>query len=158
MGAALTPGERRLVRLLALVTVTGSLWHIAGDLRPPPPPVEILRGALSPDRGGETPLHESDLPAVFPLDVASADSAALTLLPGIGPVLAGRIVAWREARGGIRDPEELIEVSGIGPVVMARIRPLVAEATMVTGAVPDSLLEARRDSLAGLPPRSGEWR
>jgi hypothetical protein len=158
MGAAFTPAERRLVRLLVAATVAGVFWHIGVDLRPAPPPVEIVRGELVPDPMAEPPLHESAPPPVFPLDAASADSAAWTLLPGIGPVLAGRIIAWREARGGISDPGELIEVSGIGPVVLARIRPLLTVGTPPEGTVPDSLTEARGDSLAGPPTTSGEWR
>ena len=46
--------------------------------------------------------------------------------PGIGPVLAGRIVEWREANGGFRSVDGLGEVSGIGDAVLEQVRPLVA--------------------------------
>jgi hypothetical protein len=158
MGAAFTPAERRLVGLLVAITVAGTLWHITRDLRPAPPPVEILRGVLLPDTTGASRLHVPGPPPVFPLDVAVADSAALTHLPGIGPVLAGRIVAWRKARGGITDPGELISVSGIGPVVLARIGPLLTVGTPAERTRLDTLVEARGDSLGGPPSGSGEWR
>ena len=60
-----------------------------------------------------------------PLDINSADVEALQGLPGIGPALAERIVADREADGPFRTPEDLLRVSGIGPKRWERIRPLV---------------------------------
>jgi competence protein ComEA len=68
------------------------------------------------------------LPGVAPVtvvDLNTADVAALDQLPGVGPVLAQRIVAWRAANGPFRSVEELGEVSGIGDSIMAQLRPLV---------------------------------
>jgi len=61
-----------------------------------------------------------------PLDLNTADTEALEQLPGIGPVLAERIVAWRTEHGGFRTVEELLEVKGIGEAVLAELRGLVA--------------------------------
>ncbi|GAB6938968.1 ComEA family DNA-binding protein [Isoptericola variabilis] len=55
----------------------------------------------------------------------SATAADLEVLPGIGPALAGRIVAWREENGPFTSVDELDEVSGIGPSVLAQVRDLV---------------------------------
>lgn len=52
----------------------------------------------------------------------SATTADLEDLPGIGPVLAERIVAWRETNGPFRSVDELSEVSGIGDALMAQLR------------------------------------
>jgi competence ComEA-like helix-hairpin-helix protein len=60
-----------------------------------------------------------------PLDINTAGAEALQSLPGIGPVLAGRIVAEREAHGPFRAPDDLLRVPGIGPKRLDRIRPLV---------------------------------
>lgn len=59
------------------------------------------------------------------VDVNTAGSAELQTLPGIGPVLADRIVAWRDANGPFPDVDALIDVSGIGPAVLGQIRDLV---------------------------------
>ncbi len=59
------------------------------------------------------------------VDLNAADAAALDALPGIGPVLAGRIVAWRDANGPFRSVDELAEVSGIGGAILGQLRPLV---------------------------------
>jgi len=59
------------------------------------------------------------------MDLASATAAELELLPRVGPALAGRIVAHREARGGLDRVEDLVEVRGIGPATLERIRPFL---------------------------------
>ena len=60
-----------------------------------------------------------------PLDLNAATPAALDQLPGVGPVLAGRIVAWRAAHGRFTSVDELGEVEGIGPKALERLRALV---------------------------------
>ncbi len=59
------------------------------------------------------------------VDLNTADAAALDTLPGIGPVLAERIVAWRDENGPFTAVDELGEVSGIGPAVLEDVRDLV---------------------------------
>lgn len=59
------------------------------------------------------------------IDLNTATEAVLDGLPGVGPVLAGRIVAWRQEHGAFRSVDELGEVSGIGDATLARLRPLV---------------------------------
>lgn len=48
------------------------------------------------------------------VNVNRADAAELEQVPGIGPVLAERIIAYRDANGPFVDLSELLEVSGIG--------------------------------------------
>ena len=55
-------------------------------------------------------------PAVF------TTAEELDVLPGIGPVLAGRIIAYREAHGPFTEAEQLLEVSGIGEAVLDGLR------------------------------------
>ena len=58
--------------------------------------------------------QEAFMPETAPLDLNSATAEELTALPGIGPALAERIIAYREEQGAFSAPEELMEVSGIG--------------------------------------------
>lgn len=50
-----------------------------------------------------------------PLDLNRATAAELEKLPGIGPVLAKRIVEWRETHGPFQSVQDLLKVPGIGP-------------------------------------------
>jgi competence protein ComEA len=69
------------------------------------------------------------VPIVFeepgPLNVNRASAEELTQLPGIGPVLAERIVAFREAHGPFRTVDDLLAVPGIGPKTLAGFRDLI---------------------------------
>lgn len=55
------------------------------------------------------------------VDLATADSQALQALDGVGPALAGRILAYREQVGVLTSVEQLDEVPGIGPALVQRI-------------------------------------
>lgn len=59
--------------------------------------------------------------SVPPLDIDRSSAADLQHLPGIGPALAGRIVADREVNGPFGTPAALIRVPGIGPRTVDRI-------------------------------------
>lgn len=74
---------------------------------------EPAAGAGSGDGGGR-------------VDLNAATARELESLPGIGPALAGAIVAYREANGPFAAVDELDEVPGIGPKTLENIRPLVA--------------------------------
>jgi len=59
------------------------------------------------------------------LNVNSADALKLTELPGIGEVTAARIVTYRDENGPFQSVDEMIKIKGIGPKVLAKIRPLI---------------------------------
>jgi competence protein ComEA len=59
------------------------------------------------------------------LDLNTAGVAELDALPGIGPVLAQRIVEYRSRQGPFRSVEELDDVPGIGPAIAAELAELV---------------------------------
>jgi competence protein ComEA len=59
------------------------------------------------------------------LDLNTASLADLDRLPGVGPVLAQRIIAWRSQHGRFRSVDQLREVAGVGATKFADIKPLV---------------------------------
>lgn len=59
------------------------------------------------------------------VNINTASGDELMTLPGIGPVLASRILEYRQDQGPFIDVEQLIEVKGIGAKTLARLRPLV---------------------------------
>jgi len=56
-----------------------------------------------------------------PISINRAGKEILSTLPGIGPMLAERIVLRREAKGPFRSKDELLHISGIGPKKFARL-------------------------------------
>lgn len=61
-----------------------------------------------------------------PLDLNTATVAQLDALPGVGPVLAARIVAYRTQHGGFRAVDHSRQVTGIGAAKFADLRGLVS--------------------------------
>src|SRR3954452_14784831 len=60
-----------------------------------------------------------------PVDLNSATVDQLDALPGVGPVLAQRIVDWRQANGGFRTIDDLQQVPGIGARKFSDLKALV---------------------------------
>lgn len=76
-----------------------------------------------PGPGSSDPVADGAEDGVVSLNRADADE--LQALPGVGPVLAERIVAHREQIGGFDRVEDLLQVPGIGESKLAAIRDLV---------------------------------
>ena len=81
----------------------------------------VLLGLFLQDRRAQVSVEtevqvaqEEIVPDLSPLNLNRATAEELAGLPGIGPELAGRIVAYREEHGGFGSIEEIMEVSGIG--------------------------------------------
>jgi competence protein ComEA len=60
-----------------------------------------------------------------PVSLSSATAEQLDALPGVGPVTAEKIVAYRQLHGAFRSVDELDAISGIGPARIADLRGLV---------------------------------
>lgn len=87
---------------------------------------QVMVPKRSPDGAAPTPgLVPAADGAAAKVNVNTADAATLDTLPGIGEVLAGRIIEYREQNGPFATVDELINVSGIGEVTLEELRPLV---------------------------------
>lgn len=105
---------------LARVLVDGEQVRVPAPGDPDPPVTGVGGGTgAAPGTGGGTAA------ASGPVPVNTADLAALDTLPGVGPVLAQRILDWRAQHGRFTSVDELGEVSGIGEKLLAQLRPLV---------------------------------
>lgn len=82
----------------------------------------VTAPALSGDPAAVPPAPDS---AGGPLDLNRATVAELDELPGIGPAKAQAIVDYRERHGAFGSVDQLMEVKGIGPKLLERLRPLV---------------------------------
>jgi DNA uptake protein ComE-like DNA-binding protein len=177
LAARLTPAERRAATLLAAAwlagTASGALDLDAGlarwagrRLHPPLPSPAELAARLPP--GDPRPewyaaglalraerARGDSAPAA--IDPATASRADWDRLPGIGPRLAEAIVAHRAAAGGLRGPEDLLAVHGIGPRTLDRVSPYLVwpEGEDPSPAKPDlnAVDEAWLAALPGIGPK-----
>lgn len=102
------PGELNLAAVL-----TDGTQLVIGDAAKPRGEVRAEAGAGGGGGGGAK------------LSLNAATQADLETLPGIGPVTAGRIIAWREEHGRFSRVEELQEIDGIGPKTYSQLAELV---------------------------------
>ena len=86
---------------------------------------QVLVHAPGASHGPEQPVTGPGPSAGSLVSINSADQATLETLPGVGPVTAASILAWREEHGAFAAVEELLEVSGIGPATLAELLPHV---------------------------------
>lgn len=89
------------------------------------PPLDSLSASAESDAGPPEPAVS------FPVAVNLAGERELRALPGVGPVLAQRLLAARTAHGPFLGPTDLDAVPGIGPRTLERLLPLVDFRTAV---------------------------
>ncbi|HJU86290.1 MAG TPA: helix-hairpin-helix domain-containing protein [Gemmatimonadota bacterium] len=167
---AWTPRERRTAATVAAVWVAGALsaWSgldrslaAASDrlLHPPRPSVAELAARVGP--GDPRPewyaaalalRAEEELAGSGPatIDPNAAGRAEWDRLPGIGPVTAIAIVEHRGIHGPFRGPDDLLEVRGIGPRTLEKLRPFLAWETGGSGEDPNYASIARSSGLPDL--------
>ena len=109
---------------------------MAADSQPLPSGSTIV---VAPDRQvAITPMAGADLITLgLPVDLNRAKPLDLEAVPGLGPVLAQRIVAHRSQHGPFRDAADLLQVPGIGPKLLEKIRPYVVIIENVAPAAAD---------------------
>jgi competence protein ComEA len=126
----LTSEEKRAALFLAAIAAVGGGVRL---LRPPlePPPAVVAPEIRGGDVQRQAALARREAELLRPLqpgesvDVDRASARELERLPGVGPALAGRIVADRDAHGPFGSVEALDQVPGVGPALLARVRPHV---------------------------------
>lgn len=141
----MSPAERRaLLTLLGLIVAGQGVrtWLLnPGDA---PGSVSVLQAADAAELGRHQAASEVADQPLRPgerIDLSSAPASQLVRLPRIGPALARRIVADREANGPFRTLEDFDRVTGVGPAILAEVKDLVIQpeagpATGGSGAMP----------------------
>lgn len=111
MAFRLTTQERRIVVFLGASLIVGG----------------AVKLAWRPARGDIDVAHEPLVAASVtqPVDLNVAGKDALESLPGIGPTLASRVIAYREEHGPFGSVQDLVGVKGLGPKSVARLGSLV---------------------------------
>jgi competence protein ComEA len=137
---------RRALGAVVVMALIG-LWNFADALllRPHPSPIERVAparsapvfqpGKLDPLPPATVtraqPVHDRLAGSSFRADpfafLSSASADSLDLLPGVGPVLAARIIESRRIRGSFASWNDVLAVKGIGPATVARWRSLAGQ-------------------------------
>ena len=121
-GAVAAPG---LVEVAATARVADVIAAAGGTT------AEAAPGSINlaaPIRDGEQVVVPAAGAAAVPqtadgkVRLNTAAASELESIPGVGPVLAGRIVAARDASGGFDSVEDLLDVAGIGEAKLAALR------------------------------------
>jgi competence protein ComEA len=88
-------------------------------------PPSVPGGSAAPAGGGAPSEGDAAGGAAGPIDLNTATLAELDTLPGVGPVLAQRILDWRTQHGQFATVAQLSDVPGIGDARLAQLRDLV---------------------------------
>jgi competence protein ComEA len=96
-------------------------------------------------RIGEAGQPATTVEVHYRIDLNHADRGDLAQLPGVGPVLADRIVAYRQVNGPYASVDGLRDVKGVGPATLERLRPRLQ-------VDPAKTLPASGKSIAKEPP------
>lgn len=107
------PGARLGTLNLARVLTDGE--QVVVGVAAPAGVAASAAGEPAPGAGGSTPM----------VNLNSATQTELEELPGVGPVTAQSILAFRSEHGAFTAVDELLEVSGIGDATLAKIAPYV---------------------------------
>jgi competence ComEA-like helix-hairpin-helix protein len=97
---------------------------------------------ISLGAAGLTPAAKKKPPA-HPININSADSSELQLVPGIGPATAEKILQTRKSYGSFKTVDDLLSIRGIGPKRLEKMRKYLTvgkvagkPATSTTAAAP----------------------
>lgn len=105
---------RNSVRGTMVVSTELPLQEVASDILEASDPPEAI----------SAPVEDAE-EVEWPIDLNTATTEELQMLPKIGPVLAERIVAYRESMDGFVYKEELMNVEGIGQTIYDKLEEYV---------------------------------
>lgn len=84
-------------------------------------PADEMAGQTETESAPTSAGKNSDPEAIFPLGINTATSEELQQIPGIGPVMAEKIILYREQIGTFTDFDDLLPIDGIGQKTVEKL-------------------------------------
>ena len=114
------PPETVVVLREVLVTLPPETTSPPSETTVPP---SKFSPSTSSNPSRETEKKPAEPKVTFPVNINTASRRELEALPGIGEVLAQRILDYRKANGSFQSVDELVKVKGIGEKTLEKLRP-----------------------------------
>jgi competence protein ComEA len=123
------PNKAPVTQAAMVVPPGNRIGHDSSETSPTPsvaaPTVSTPTKITKSAKGSTSKSNKLTSPSQGQININTAGTEQLERLPGVGPAMAGRILAYRQQAGGFQKIEELQEISGIGPKKYAKIAPLI---------------------------------
>jgi comEA protein len=125
-----TRNEQRVLFFLSVCFLAGGGIKVFQDHYQPLPvtprePILREEGNTNRSRGDAPAVEQTETRSFFIVPLNTATQNDLERIPGIGPVMAKRILSYRVAKGRFEKIEELLNVKGIGTKKLIKIRPYI---------------------------------
>jgi comEA protein len=125
-----TRNEQRVLFFLSICFLAGGGIKVFQDHYQPLPvtprePILREEGNANRSRGDAPAVEQTETRSFFIVPLNTATQNDLERIPGIGPVMAKRILSYRVAKGRFEKIEELLNVKGIGTKKLIKIRPYI---------------------------------
>ncbi len=126
---SLTSTERKVILFLTGTFLLGAGLRLFQETFPSLPQFDYAASdstfAVLSDRTGDEKAAEDDSASVVIININTASKQDLMTLPGIGEVMAERILNYRTSAGPFKSAEELGNVKGIGKRRLEQLVPLI---------------------------------